>query len=518
MVGRSTNAKRRRPGGATSGSKLGGGRRAAPRESADAFDDSTDFFLAGEEDSKKAGESDSEPEEEDLETADEKRLRLAKAYLDRVKQQAAEYGSSDEDGEESGGDNMHREYGSHIAQDGGVLHDRISSQLQKDFMEGAGHTVRRLACHVRIPEQIAVEDSPYGAGRLLKGHHWSVTGLALTSDDSTAFSVSKDGTLLRWDVETGSRIKMPLPGQDSSPAQGSGPDWVLKQAKREAGAKRSLHAVAVSTDRRYLAAGGGDAAVHIWDARSNKHIKSLRSHKEAITGLAFREGEPTLFSSSYDRTVKIWSVSEMAYVDTLYGHQSEVLSVSARRAERCVSTGNDFTCRMWKIPEESQLVFRGHVSSIDCSCYVSTSDWMTGATDGSLSLWNPMRKKPVFTFKGAHEAAEDNPTSCSAAGLGNAAAWVQSVACAWGADLAASGAGDGKLRLWQVSDGRHGKTLTEHSMLPARGFINALAVARSGRFVLAGLGQEPRLGRWARNPRAKNGVLLHSLSVDDNEN
>ena len=69
----------------------------------------------------------------------------------------------------------------------------------------------------------------------------------------------------------------------------------------------------------------------------------------------------------------------------------------------------------------------------------------------------------------------------------------------------------------QVGDGRHGKTLTEHISLPAKGFVNAVAVARSGRFVLAGLGQEPRLGRWARNPKAKNGVLLHSLVVDDTD-
>ena len=63
---------------------------------------------------------------------------------------------------------------------------------------------------------------------------------------------------------------------------------------------------------------------------------------------------------------------------------------------------------------------------------------------------NPMRKKPVFTLQGAHQA-EDASASHGAAGVGSAAAWVQSVAWAWGSDLAASGAGDGKLRLWQVS-------------------------------------------------------------------
>ena len=37
---------------------------------------------------------------------------------------------------------------------------------------------------------------------------------------------------------------------------------------------------------------------------------------------------------------------------------AEVLALDAARAERCVSCGADRTCRIWKIPEESQLIFR----------------------------------------------------------------------------------------------------------------------------------------------------------------
>ena len=37
---------------------------------------------------------------------------------------------------------------------------------------------------------------------------------------------------------------------------------------------------------------------------------------------------------------------------------AEVLALDAARAERCVSCGADRTCRVWKIPEESQLIFR----------------------------------------------------------------------------------------------------------------------------------------------------------------
>ena len=59
-------------------------------------------------------------------------------------------------------------------------------------------------------------------------------------------------------------------------------------------------------------------------------------------------------------------------VGTVFGHQAdalhlcihsalppaEVLGLDAGRAERCVSCAADRTCRVWKIPEESQLIFR----------------------------------------------------------------------------------------------------------------------------------------------------------------
>ena len=54
--------------------------------------------------------------------------------------------------------------------------------------------------------------------------------------------------------------------------------------------------------------------------------------------------------------------------------------------------------------------------------------------------------------------------------------------------------------------------------------MNGLAIASSGKFLLAGVGQEPRLGRWGRDAGAKNGVVMHRLdhiveddSDDDDE-
>ena len=82
--------------------------------------------------------------------------------------------------------------------------------------------------------------------------------------------------------------------------------------------------------------------------------------------------------------------------------------------------------------------------------------------------------------------------------------------------IQASGAGDGLIRLWEVEEGKSGaQGLSQLGALPAQGFVNALHIAKSGRFVLAGMGQEPRLGRWARDSSARNGLLLHTLQLSD---
>ena len=50
----------------------------------------------------------------------------------------------------------------------------------------------------------------------------------------------------------------------------------------------------------------------------------------------------------------------MGYIETLFGHQDHVTDLDSLRGETAVSTGaRDKTVRYWKIPEETQLVFRG---------------------------------------------------------------------------------------------------------------------------------------------------------------
>ena len=59
----------------------------------------------------------------------------------------------------------------------------------------------------------------------------------------------------------------------------------------------------------------------------------------------------------------------------------------------------------------------------------------------------------------------------------------------------------------------------KHS-LPQRGFVNGLAIASSGKFLLAGVGQEPRLGRWGRDEEGKwsgHAQIDHAVNEDDSD-
>ncbi|KAF6261907.1 WD40-repeat-containing domain protein [Scenedesmus sp. NREL 46B-D3] len=367
----------------------------------------------------------------------------------------------------------------------------------------------------------------------MRAHRLSPTALALSADEATAFTVSKDGSILKWDVETMQRTQLAARAAAAA-AAGTAADWVQKGPRMNP--TSSLLAAAVSSDGKFLAVGGGDKMVHVFEAGSGAHVQSYPGHRDQVSGLAFRDGTHTLYSSGFDRTVKMWSLDDGAYVDTLFGHQAEVFALDAARAERVVSVGHDHTCRLWKIPEESHLVFRSPSMAQYAVSYVTGNEWVSGGADGSLQVWNTLKKKPQSVYRGAHVSRGSSSSSSEPAADADAAAaaalpstgswstagvdtpgWIQSIAACKGSEVVASGAGDGFIRLWALQPSRHGGAgaLKPVGALPAAGFVNGLALGRSGMLCVAALGQEPRLGRWGRVGNARNGLLVHRWELSD---
>jgi len=400
----------------------------------------------------------------------------------------------------------------------------IAEHLKEDALESMGHLRRLVADRVKLPEAPVVaeyrrSDAVYG--KIYRGHRLPVTAIALTFDDRKVFSVSKDGSIMELDVESEKRNKFSSARvEDGSGNQGRAP-WMTPSARQ--GSKKALLAADISSDGKYLAVGGGDKKVHIFDARTRVCVKSFQGHKDAVSALSFRQGTHQLFSGSMDRAVNIWSIEDMTYIDTLFGHQSPILGLDSLQADRALTCGSDRTCRIWKIPEESQLVFRGNTVNIESCAYITQGEWVTGDGQGSVQLWNSTKKKPAFTCRNAHipdciPSTSDEYLGAGSIG-GDVCSWVGAISVCHGSDLIASGAGDGLIKFWKVWDGGKGdggrRALTSVGSIPLRGFVNSLAIARSARFVVAGVGQEPRMGRWLRDAAAQNGVFIRRLDLDD---
>ncbi|KAF1794865.1 G-protein beta WD-40 repeat [Phytophthora cactorum] len=395
------------------------------------------------------GKGDSNDREEQKETAQEKRLRLAKEYLGKITAQEAG-GTDDEDDEGDG------------------VEGRVGARLQQDALEAMGKLFKKVAT------DYAEFEFDSDSTKFLKGHRLPVTSLCLLEDGKTAFSAAKDGSLLRWDLAQQKKTKLTLPKDD------------VAAEKATTDKDRCILALAASSDGKFLASGGRDKLVRVWDVEKGELQESFTGHRDAVSALAFRLRSHSLFSGSFDRSIKHWNLTEMGYVETLFGHQSEVNGLDSLYKERVVSCGRDRSVRVWKIPEETQLVFYGNSGSMDCVKMVTDEYYVTGGDDGSLSLWFNGRKKPVCVVPNAHDGK-----------------WISSVAVMPRTDLVASGSSDGT-----QSD--------PVASIPLEGFVNALCFDSKARFLLAGVGQEHRLGRWEKL-KVKNGIAIIALPSIDGE-
>jgi ribosomal RNA-processing protein 9 len=111
-----------------------------------------------------------------------------------------------------------------------------------------------------------------------------------------------------------------------------------------------------------------------------------------------------------------------------------------------------------------------------------------------VGLWSTKKKRPTCIYSKAH---------------GKDAPWVTSVASMKFSDIFASGSSDGHLNLWNSNI--NGQKITRISNLEIPGFINGLCFPKSGRFLVAAVGQEHRLGRWWRNTNVRNSIQIIPL-------
>ena len=302
--------------------------------------------------------------------------------------------------------------------------DRLAERLQQDAAEAAGRLHRNLAHRVTVPDQsepaeasssedgsdeeddddaaaaaaAAARAAAYGAGRFRRGHELSATALALSLDGATAFTVSKDGSILKWDVETGRKLQLmrcaralaaacrcppaarapppaaarsrlvrvrcaragrptPLraPPAPAGPAMAPHPrrspeaaDWV-KRGGVGNGGLTALYAAALSSDGRFFAAGGGDrkARVHTRGRRGRARPRVLLP---GLRGTALIPPSPPAPRAL--RQVHVFDAVSGGHVASYPGHRDVVSGLAFREGTHTLySASFDRTVKVWSLDD-----------------------------------------------------------------------------------------------------------------------------------------------------------------------
>ncbi|GAB7353268.1 hypothetical protein MBLNU459_g3775t1 [Dothideomycetes sp. NU459] len=398
--------------------------------------------------------SESSESEYEGEDAAGRRTRLAERYLENTRQQilAEGFDAKDIDAE--------------------LLAERMGERLHEDTAESKGKIYRWIADDYDLAGSSHTQ---------FRSDNQTITGVAACPPH--IYTVTKDMSLVKWEMVTEDGTGKRKPKQVAY-SRGNGKMAADLSYKHHTGA---ILCVAASSDGKFVATGGKDKKLIVWDAATLQPLRVFTHHRDAITSLAFRRSTNQLFSASKDRTIKIWSLDELAYVETLFGHQDEVIDIAALNQEICVSVGaRDRTARYWRVVEESQLVFRGGGSAtskyekrkrddgstpetkaynegcIDRVAMVDDETFITGSDNGSLSLWNIQKKKAVFVYPLAHGleapppaeqvSAEADPENDVSVFKDPQPRWITALACLPFTNIIVSGSWDGQIRAWKISE------------------------------------------------------------------
>lgn len=227
-------------------------------------------------------------------------------------------------------------------------------------------------------------------------------------------------------------------------------------------------------DGLVVASCGDDRSIKLWDVQSGRKTRSIVAHDDSVNTIAVHAKR--IATGSDDRTVKLWTSNGDGELtsQTLQGHSGGVTSVAfSPDGTLLASASYDRTVKVWNVESlEEAATLKGHGDSVRCVAFSPDGLWLASASrDRTIKVWQLKSFKEAFTLLG-HEGS------------------VSAVAFSPFGRILASGGYDGTVRLWNISSGNEIACLRGH-----KDYVRTVAFAPSGK-ILASAGSDKTIKLW----------------------
>lgn len=285
--------------------------------------------------------------------------------------------------------------------------------------------------------------------REIKAHSGDIPGLAFTEDGRSVVTASRDATMKVWHAVSGSLQKtvsldnrlvssLALSGRRVATGHGDGTIalYDIDKGERIAAFKRNdaevwsiaflgsgdrfaaashdyqtavwdaraagapqfkleghtsaAQAVAYSVHGPWIATGGADRTVRLYEADTHDHIRTYKGPKDFVTALAFSPDGKMLAVASLDGEIRMYSTTSSRQRFNLHGHKGKVGSLAfSPNGDYLASAGEDGVVRVWHARKgRTYRSLTGHSGGASAVAFSADSSRLaTAGSDGAIRIY-----------------------------------------------------------------------------------------------------------------------------------
>ncbi|ORZ06073.1 WD40-repeat-containing domain protein [Absidia repens] len=263
-----------------------------------------------------------------------------------------------------------------------------------------------------------------------------------------------------------------------------------------------------------LVSGGRDRTLILWDLNTKQQQSThgngatmdrammmtrtkRTAHEGSILCLRVSQDGKTMLSGSSDATCILWCLQTLQPLQTLRGHGHGVLDVCMVGTNYYVSASRDNTLCVWDATTSSSASgepsrtgkrlhqLHGHLGPVNALDAYGDEHVISASGDGTLKLWNVRTGKCIRTFEQDGSGNDDNDTDTD---TDNEQQQQQQqhrglacVNCDGKRGLVYSGGQNGKLKIWDITNGECLATLSGH-----HGLIRTMDLMEDGKTLVTG--------------------------------